>query len=84
MRNHITGFRDKGAIFENLTYLKIKHKNPCYVYQNGLELDFLFQETVVEVKFEKEIEAKQKSLFDQFPAKRKILVQGMDDYLSIK
>lgn len=84
IRNHITGFRDKGAIFENLAYLKIKQKNPCYIYQNGLELDFLFQEPVVEVKYERELESKQKDMFEQFPAKHKMLIKGLDDYLALR
>ena len=83
IRNHVTGFCDKGAVFEILTYLKIKNKNPCYVYQNGMELDFLFNDTVLEAKYERELEGKQKIFFFQFPAKRKLVVQGMEDFLSL-
>jgi len=35
LRNLVTGFRDKGAILENLVFLKIKDAKPCYVYQGG-------------------------------------------------
>ncbi|MFQ5583729.1 MAG: DUF4143 domain-containing protein, partial [Calditrichia bacterium] len=83
IRNHVTGFRDKGAVFEILIYLKIKDKNPCYVYQNGLELDFLFDETILEVKYERVLEGKQKIFFDQFPAKQKMVIQGMEDFLNL-
>lgn len=83
IRNHVTGFRDKGAIFENLVFLKIKHKNPCYVQQNGAELDFLANGNLFEVKFEGELTAKQKTLFDSFKAKKKMLIQSLDDFLKL-
>jgi len=83
IRNYFTGFRDKGAVFENLVYLKIKNRQPCYVYQNGLELDFYFDDTLLEVKYEKELESKQAAFFQQFPAKRKIKVATVKDYLNL-
>jgi len=83
IRNHVTGYRDKGAIFENLVFLKIKHKNPCYVQKNGTELDFLAEGMLFEVKLESEFTAKQKALFDSFKAKKKTLIQGLDDFLNL-
>ncbi len=83
LRNYITGFRDKGAVFENLVYLKIKQKNPCYIYKNGLELDFYFDNLLLEIKFEMELSGKQKSFFEQFPAKKKIIINGMEDFFKI-
>ena len=29
-------------MFENLVYLKIKSKKPCYIYKNKTEIDFVF------------------------------------------
>lgn len=84
MRNHLTGFRDKGAIFENLVFLKIKQHRPCYVYQNGVELDFLAGQVLCEVKLGGELTAKQQSFFAAFPARKKVLVQGMQDYLKLE
>ncbi|MBC6951004.1 DUF4143 domain-containing protein, partial [candidate division KSB1 bacterium] len=84
MRNHLTGFRDKGAIFENLVFLKIKQRGPCYVYQNGVELDFLAGQVLCEVKLGGELTAKQQSFFAAFPARKKVLVQGMQDYLKLE
>lgn len=84
IRNHITGYRDKGAVFENLVYLKIKQRNPRYIYMNGLELDFYFDDTLIEVKFDRELEGKQKAFYEQFSAENKISVQGVDDYLHLQ
>jgi hypothetical protein len=39
VRTLYTGFRDIGSLFENYVYLKIKHLNPCYVYEDGSEID---------------------------------------------
>lgn len=79
IRNHITGFRDKGAIFENLVFLMIKQKQPCYIYQNGLELDFYFDDILLEAKYGQQLKGKQENLFKNFPARRKIIINKMDD-----
>lgn len=39
MRNIIVGFRDRGAIFENLVFMKIKNKDPQYVSTAGQEIE---------------------------------------------
>ncbi len=83
IRNHLTGFRDKGAIFENLVFLKIKHKNPCYVQKNGAELDFFASGSLMEVKLDRDFAPHQKALFESFKAKEKKLIQGMDDYMNL-
>jgi predicted AAA+ superfamily ATPase len=83
IRNHMTGFRDKGAIFENLVFLKIKHKNPCYVQQNGAEIDFFAGGTLMEVKLDSDLAPQQRALFDSFKAKEKRVIRGMDDYMSL-
>jgi len=83
IRNHVTGYRDKGAIFENLVFLKIKKKKPCYVYQDGVELDFLASGMLLEVKLDNELTPQQKALFDSFKARKKIVIQNMNDYLNL-
>lgn len=80
IRNHLTGFRDKGAVFENLVFLKIKDRYPCYVYRDGIELDFYFDDTLVEVKYGQELTGKQKEFFERFPAGKKMLIQGVQGY----
>lgn len=75
-RNTVAGFRDLGAIYENLVFLKIKDSKPCYVYEAGVELDFSFADTVIEAKYKREIEEKQQKLFTSLKAKNKIVASG--------
>lgn len=84
IRNLVTGFRDKGALFENLVFFLIKEKSPCYVYQNSIELDFYYNNTLLEVKYGRELEDKQKKLFEGFKADQKILISEVKDYLLFK
>ncbi|WP_457635927.1 ATP-binding protein [Persephonella sp.] len=84
IKNAVTGFRDKGAVFENLVFLNIKDKNPCYIYQGGVELDFLLEDkTLIEVKYESFLNEKQKKLFDTFPANKKILIDTVEKFLTL-
>lgn len=53
IRNAMTGFRDKGSVFENLVYLKIKDRNPFYYFENGKEVDFVFGSNGIECKYGK-------------------------------
>jgi predicted AAA+ superfamily ATPase len=83
IRNIVTGFRDKGALFENLFFLKIKNHNPCYVYENGIELDFLVKrETLIEVKFNRELNPKQREMFDNYNAKNKVVISSIHQFLT--
>lgn len=80
IRNLFTGFRDKGAVFENLVYLAIKSLHPRYIYQNGLEIDFFTESKIlIEAKYGKEIEAKQLQLFNEIKAKKKLIIKNLDD-----
>ena len=79
IRNTITGFRDKGAIFENLVFLAIKHHQPRYVYTQGQEIDFLVNNTLIEVKYNRELEGKQLAAFNEFKASHKLVVSDYDD-----
>lgn len=81
IRNFITGFRDKGAVFENLFYLLIRDKAPCYIYKNAVELDFFCQNSLYEIKYGRELPKNQEELFNSFPAERKYLIAGVNDYL---
>jgi len=62
MRNMITGFRDKGAIFENLIYFEIRNYSPCYFLQNGIEIDFKTDDFLIEAKYKSEMTYKQKKM----------------------
>ena len=84
MRNALTGFRDKGAVFENLVYHKIKHLNPCYLYQNKIEIDFLTEKgDLIEVKFDAEMNQKQRELFESQKTNRKIEINNVKSFLNI-
>lgn len=81
----MTGFRDKGAIFENLVFLKIKHLNPSYVYIDGIELDFMTQNKIlIEVKYNSVLNQKQQKLYDNTDAKEKIVIDSAESFLNLK
>lgn len=81
IRNLATGFRDKGAVFENLVYLKIKHRNPCYVLEDGNEIDFLFDDVLMEVKLNHSLSGKQRELFETHPAGEKRFISSPKDFM---
>ncbi len=84
IKNAVTGFRDKGAIFENLIFLKIKNKNPCYVLENGIELDFLTDDKIlIEAKYNSELSDKQKEFFENFKANKKIIIDNFEKYIKL-
>ena len=84
MRNVMVGFRDKGAIFENIVFMQLQHKQPSYVYDAGQELDFLVDDTLIEVKYNRDIVGKQLAVFDAFKARRKIVIRGYADLLRLQ
>lgn len=80
IRNSFTGFINKGRVFENYVYLKIKSFEPVYVFENRLEIDFfLGNRVLVEVKYGEDIQEKQKEFFDNFDADRKLVIKSYDD-----
>jgi predicted AAA+ superfamily ATPase len=80
IRSYFTGFRDKGSLFENYVYLKIKKCNPSYVYQQGNEIDFLTDRKIlIEVKYNSEMNEKQKALFEKIQARKKIVIKDIFD-----
>lgn len=84
LKNVVTGFRDKGAIFENMVFLKIKNQNPSYFYVDGIELDFMTENKIlIEVKYNSSLNDKQQKLFDISVADKKIVVNGYKDFLKL-
>ncbi len=82
LRNVITGYRDKGAIYENLIYLKIKDLNPSYLYVDGIEIDFITENGILlEAKYYSKLNEKQKKLFDSFDAKEKYVLNGYEGFV---
>ncbi len=80
MRNVAVGFRDKGPIFENIVFMKIKQFKPCYVYDDNNEIDFFFNNILLEVKYHHELSEKQMKLFENFKADQKIIIQNYFDF----
>jgi predicted AAA+ superfamily ATPase len=78
IRTFFTGFRDKGSLFENYVYLQLRKYHPEYIYQDGIEIDFLLErKTLIEVKFhQEELSPKQKALYDSFPAGEKMTIRS--------
>ncbi len=85
LKNVVTGFRDKGAIFENLVFLKIKHLHPSYLYIDGIELDFMTENKIlIEVKYNSILNQKQQKLYDNTDANKKIVIDSIDSFLKLK
>lgn len=85
IKSLFTGFRDKGSFFENYVYFLIKSKSPQYVFKNGIEVDFLTEDkTLIEVKYNAELNPKQKELFDSFVAKKKIVIHNIAELEKLK
>lgn len=80
IRHFFTGFRDKDAIFENIVFSLIKHKKPTYIYQDGIEIDFITDDShLIEVKYGKELNDKQLALFEKIIADKKTVIRGFND-----
>ena len=80
IRVFFTGFRDKGSLFENYVFLKIKNQNPSYIYENGIEIDFLTDnKTLIEVKYHSDLTQKQMSLFEKLKANRRFILRNVED-----
>ncbi len=84
LKNVVTGFRDKGAIFENLLFLILKPYHPAYVYEDGIEIDFITDNKVlIEAKYNSTLNEKQQKLFDATKADKKIVVNGYEAFLDL-
>lgn len=74
-----TGLRDLGSYFENYLFLKMKHHDIYYVYQDGIEIDFYLRDIdlLVESKYNSEMNPKQRELFHKFKAREKLLINSV-------
>jgi len=89
IRSVYTGFRDKGAVFENYVYLMIKDKQPNYYYEKGIELDFIIKnfdglKTILECKYHSELTEKQRALLEKSSAEKKLVINGFNSLELIK
>lgn len=84
LRNVYVGFKDIGALFENIVFLKLKNKNPSYYFENNKEVDFIIGKIAVEAKYRENIEPKELAFFNALHFKEKILVQNYQDLLKLE
>lgn len=77
IKNIIVGFKDKGSLFENLVFNKIKRKKPNFILTKDGEIDFCFEDTLIEVKYGKEMNEKQQKLFNSLKYKNKVLIKDI-------
>jgi len=76
IRNVYSGFRDLGAIYENLVFLKIRKDNPSYYYADKTEIDFVFGDTMIEAKYGSKMNENQEKEFKNAKYKHKQIAQG--------
>lgn len=76
IKNLITGFKDLGASYENLVFLKIKEENPFYYSNNSVEIDFITSKRLIEAKYGRKMEDKQKKIFESVKIKEKVIAEG--------
>jgi len=76
IKNIITEFKDLGASYENLVFLKIKNKNPNYYLEDSTEIDFITKDSLIEAKYNQELNEKQLEVFNKIKLKNKILANG--------
>lgn len=81
IKNIITEFKDLGASYENLVFLKIKDKNPSYYLENSIEIDFITKDSLIEAKYNQELNEKQLKVFNTIKLKNKIIADGYKFFL---
>jgi len=81
IKNLITGFKDLGASYENLVFLKIKNIKPYYFVENLVEIDFITKDTVIEAKYGQDIKEKQLNVLNSIKGKKKIIAKGSEFFL---
>ena len=82
IKNLITDFKDLGASFENLVFLKIKNEKPTYYLNNGIEIDFITKDKIIEAKYGQKINGEQKKLFESIKVKNKIIAENYTFFIS--
>jgi len=85
IRSLFSGSPILGKQFENYVFLKLKHLDPCYVYENKTELDFIIKNSfLAEIKYNAELKSNQKVLFDQINVPEKYVIKNLNDLLDLE
>jgi len=74
------GERDLGSYFENYIYLLLRNRKTLYyLYENTTEIDFFTDDKIlIEAKFYAELNEKQQKLFNEYPARKKLLIDSVE------
>ena len=71
----LTGFKDKGALAENLVFLKLDRLGEVFYHHEGLrEIDFISGKTAVEVKYKDVLDEQEMKVLTNSKFKEKILI----------
>lgn len=81
IKNTISNNKEKGSDFENLVYLKIKSQNPQYYLENGVEIDFITKDKLIEAKYNREIDKNQEIVFKKIKRDIKIIARDYSFFL---
>jgi uncharacterized protein len=81
LKKIISSNKELGVDFENLVFLKIKKENPKYYLKEGIEIDFCYKDTLIEAKYNQEMNNKQKELFNKLNFKNKIIISDYNYFL---
>ncbi|MBI2047374.1 ATP-binding protein, partial [Candidatus Pacearchaeota archaeon] len=84
IKNLITEFKDLGASYENLVFLKIKDKKPEYYLEGSAEIDFVTKDMAIEAKYNQEFNEKQLKIFNSIKLKKKIIARGYEFFVDFK
>ncbi|MCK5152754.1 MAG: ATP-binding protein [Spirochaetales bacterium] len=79
IKHLFVGERDFGSYFENYIYLKLRNRKKIYyLYEDGTEIDFYTSDKImIESKYNSEMNAKQKDLFEGYEANQKLIVDSV-------
>lgn len=81
IKHLFVGDRDWGVYFENYVYHRIRrYQEMRYLKDGEREIDFLTADgTLIAAKFNDDVRGPQLKLFEEFPAKRKLLIRSVHD-----
>ncbi len=82
IRNILVGFKDKGAIFENLVFLSLRDRNPMYYQEGRSEIDFVFGDTAVECKYKEKVRDDELEALAASPFRKKIVAKDYTFFLT--
>lgn len=80
IKHMFMGERDLGSYFENYIYLLLRDKKTLYyLYENTTEIDFITEDKIlIESKFYADLNKKQKKLFEEYPADKKLVINSVE------